>query len=599
MDLNTTKQQLELKKDDLLRERAVWESRWKIIRDHMLPTHGWFDSDFNESGKRRNPTLMNDTPAWAISVMAAGMQSGLTSPNNQWFRLMPEDVGLYNDDSVRKYLGLCEEIISSQMSKSGVYDAFFTSYEELAAFGVGGFLMLEDPVGGFYTIPLTIGEYAIGVDSKKLPSEFFRSIEMTPEQMIERFGDENVSPETKNDYENFINTPRKINHLITKNDGRIDTSRGLQGKPYFSWYWEEGSGGDSILSVEGYDEFPAIISRWTVTGPNSYGYGPGEMALGDATQLQKIESDKLTALQMTLRPPVAIPANMMGRVSLLPTAQNYYDPSQGTGEIKPILQVNPNMQDTAYEIERIEERIKRAFNVNMFLALIHSNQEVQKTATEINEMHQEKLLMIGPVLQRLDREMLKPCIDRAFAILERQGLFPEPPEVLLGSNLGVEYLSPLMLAQRAESLNSIDRFMMFIGTSIAQLDTTALDNIDLDKMTLRYGIDLGVPSEIFRGREEVEMMRQARAEQQQMMQQQQQQMQEAEMMVNSAEKLGQANVGEESLLGTLMSGGGAGIEGGGDLPPELMEEVAMEGEEGVDTEGGGIFLPEDLEGMVR
>ena len=105
-------------------------------------------------------TLANDTPTWSVSVMAAGMQSGLTSPNNQWFRLAPEDPELGENNKVLDYLSKCEEIMQSYMSKSGIYDAFYSAYEELGAFGIGGFLLLEDTKRGFLPVPLTIGEYA-------------------------------------------------------------------------------------------------------------------------------------------------------------------------------------------------------------------------------------------------------------------------------------------------------------------------------------------------------------------------------------------------------------------------------------------------------
>ena len=43
----------------------------------------------------------------------------------------------------------------------------------------------------------------------------------------------------------------------------------------------------------------------------------------------------------------------------------------------------------------------------------------QITAREIEERHEEKLLMLGPVLERLNDELLRPLIDRTFNIMVR------------------------------------------------------------------------------------------------------------------------------------------------------------------------------------
>lgn len=550
MKLEATRQQLDRRKNELLKERLVWEDRWKDIRDNILPTHGWFEGDIKD-GKRRMNTLANDTPSWSVSVMAAGMQSGLTSPNNQWFRLAPENPKLAESNEIQRYLTDCEEIMQGYFSKSGIYDAFYSSYEELGTFGIGGFLLLEDPAMGFIPVPLTIGEYAIGVNAQRKPCEFFRRIELTPAQMVEQFGEDAVSDNVKMEYKNNSNNAYVVNHLIAPNDGRIESSKGLKGKAFLSWYWEEGIVGDKYLALEGYEEFPAIISRWTLTGPNVYGFGLGEMSLGDCTQLQKIELDKITALQLSLRPPLAMPISMRGRVSLLPAAQNWYDPSGSAGDpfIKPLVQVTPNMQDTGYEISRIEERIKRSFYVQMFLSLLTDpNREQQKTATEINELHNEKLLMIGPVLQRLDREMLRPCIDRAYAILERQGVLPEPPEEIIGQAIKVEYLSPLILAQRMAAISAVDRFIGFIS-NVAGVDPGVLDNLNFDKTAIRYANDLGVPADLIRSDEEKQQMRESRAEDQRKAQQEQQMMEQAKVAPQALKTLSETEMTPDSILG--------------------------------------------------
>ena len=75
------------------------------------------------------------------------------------------------------------------------------------------------------------------------------------------------------------------------------------------------------------------------------------------------------------------------------------------------------------------------------------------------ERHEEKLLMIGPVLERLHHEMLSPLIELTFARMVSAGIVPPAPEELHGRQLNVEFVSVLAQAQRAVATNSIDRFV--------------------------------------------------------------------------------------------------------------------------------------------
>ena len=94
----------------------------------------------------------------------------------------------------------------------------------------------------------------------------------------------------------------------------------------------------------------------------------------------------------------------------------------------------------------------QAFNVDLFMMIANSGRG-QMTATEVAERHEEKLMMLGPVLSRLNEEVLRPLIERCFDILARQGQLPPPPEELRGQKLSVEYTSMLARSQRAIRAN--------------------------------------------------------------------------------------------------------------------------------------------------
>lgn len=71
------------------------------------------------------------------------------------------------------------------------------------------------------------------------------------------------------------------------------------------------------------------------------------------------------------------------------------------------------------DIREIQERIKIAMYENLFLMISQSDRR-EITAREIDERHEEKLLQLGPVLERLNDEVLDNLIDRTFSIMVRR-----------------------------------------------------------------------------------------------------------------------------------------------------------------------------------
>ncbi len=135
------------------------------------------------------------------------------------------------------------------------------------------------------------------------------------------------------------------------------------------------------------------------------------------------------------------------------------------------------------------------------------------TATEVAERHEEKLLMLGPVLERLHNELLDPLIEITFERLLQAGALPPPPEELIGVNLDVEFVSILAQAQRAIGANSTDRFVGNLG-AMAQIKPEVLDKFDADRWVDNYADQIGVDPELIVGKEEVALVRKARADQQ-------------------------------------------------------------------------------------
>ena len=182
--------------------------------------------------------------------------------------------------------------------------------------------------------------------------------------------------------------------------------------------------------------------------------------------------------------------------------------------------------------------------------MIANDRRAQRaTATEIEARHEEKLLALGPVLERLNQELLNPAIDRIFAIMVRRDMLPPPPEEMQGLALRVEYISIMAAAQRMVGIGGIDRLAGFVTNLAANTQNPqVLDKIDTDQMVDEYADMMGVSPRVVRPDEDVEVMRAERARAQAAMQAAQQAQMEADAMA----KLGTIKTDQPNAMTDLL-----------------------------------------------
>jgi hypothetical protein len=152
------------------------------------------------------------------------------------------------------------------------------------------------------------------------------------------------------------------------------------------------------------------------------------------------------------------------------------------------------MQHLLEDIADVRQRIRGAYYADLFMMLANDTRS-GVTATEIAERHEEKLLMLGPVLERLHNELLSPMIDLAFDHAAESGILPPPPPELQGMDLNIEFVSTLAQAQRAVSAQGLDRLLGTIG-SIAGLFPEAARKVNVMKLVDEYADLYGVNPEV-------------------------------------------------------------------------------------------------------
>ena len=447
--------------ESLKQARAPWTQTWKELSKYLAPTRGHFDAPSTRPAARiDHKTLLDSSGCLAVGVLGAGMMSGLTSPSRGWFDLTLHPRALKKLPGASAWLLEVKKELERALAKSNVYAVLQGVYEEVSVFGTAAFLVEEDPQGGIYCRPFTAGEYVLDVDDKGRVNTFGREFFMNASQLAHAFGAANLPPQVLHELKQESMTMHKVMHLIFPNpqaDSRLADFMHFAFKSVY--FMEDGT----LLREGGYHEFPVVAARWeTKNAAEVYGRGPGWKALGDVKMLQKMQKTKLVALDKSTNPPVLVSAGVQGEVNLLPGGITRCN-SLTDSAVKPAYQVQPDMSALDGAMEQVRQTIRSQFFADVFV-MLSSLDTPNMTAAEVAERRQEKMLLLGPVLQRLKTELLDPLIERTYYILLRQASIPPAPEILHGLELHVDYISTIAQAQRSAALEPIAQGVAFAST---------------------------------------------------------------------------------------------------------------------------------------
>jgi Bacteriophage head to tail connecting protein len=552
------------------RDRASYWPTWRDQASMFAPKRGKFLTTANDytRGKRKDARIIDNTSLQAARIMSSGMMAGISSPARPWFKLRLANTGSNDAPGVRDFLDEVQRRILYVFQESNLYNCLHTLYGELGTFGTGVLWVDEDEQDIVRGYTLTVGEYWLASSQRSAVDTLYRSVWWTVRQIVAKFGRDAVSAGVRANYDNGqLDLEYELIHAIEPNpnafprDAQIPANgivpwdgRLSQHFPFRSVWFERGTQGEhTLLRVSGYEELPAMCPRWEIAGTETYGsgYAPGWIALGDAQQLQQQQKEKLQAIQKMHKPPMRGPASLKNEpASLLPGGITYTnDPN---AKFEAAIDVRLDISHLTADIRETQERIKQAYYADLWLMMTESDRR-EITAREIDERHEEKMLMLGPVLERLHDELLDPLVKRVFNIMARNGLFSDldmPQGMSLGG-MQVEFISTLAQAQKAVDTTSIERLWAFSG-QIAQLGRPdAMDKLDVDETMDAYADRLGTPSKILISTDKAQQIRQQRAQQQA----QQQALQNLEQAATTAKTASQIDVGGGRNAVQAMVGG--------------------------------------------
>jgi len=493
--------------------RSNWENHWQEISDYMLPRKAEITKQ-RARGDKRHTQIFDATAVHALELLAASLHGMLSSSANKWFSLRFKETELNDIDECKEWLEDAQGRMYDAFGKSNFQQEIFECYFDLIAFGTACLMIEEDQEDTLLFSARHIKEIYIQENKKGYVDTLYRKFKMPAQAVVDKFGIDNVSKDVVNIFKKSPFDDIILVHVARPRSDFDPKKQDKQNMPVQSIYFEFETG--HIISIGGFQEMPYVIPRYLKSSTEVYGRSPGMSALSEAKVLNKMVENSLKAAAKLIDPPLLVSDDsVLAPIRMSPGSINFIR-SGSRDSITP-LNINANIGVTLSNENQRRDAIAKIFHVDQLLS---TEDKKNMTATEILQKQDEKMRILGPVLGRLQSELLNPLIIRVFNIMLRQQLFLPSPEILQQQELKIEFVSPLALAQRSQELQSLMRGLEIFG-SLAQT-MPVMDYIDEDGLVKQIIDILGIPAKVIKSDAEVQQVREQRqAEQQAAMEQQQ------------------------------------------------------------------------------
>tara|TARA_R100000654_G_scaffold54678_2_gene80874 strand:+ start:113 stop:1711 length:1599 start_codon:yes stop_codon:yes gene_type:complete len=512
--------------DSLYQQRQVWESHWQEIADFVVPRKADITKKRTD-GDKRSELIFDSTAIHAAELLSASLHGMLTNSATRWFSLRYRDRDLDSDDTAKEWLESVEDDMYLAFARSNFQEQIHELYHDLICFGTAVMFIEQDKDNQVRFQTRHCRETFLSEDDNGRVDTVYREFHMPARAVIQRFGAEAVDNSVIKKNETNPYEKIRLVHAVYPRDERDIQRVDTKNKPFASVYIDPKT--KTVLSESGFDEFPYVAPRFLKASFEiGYGRSPAMTVLSDIKMINKMSEVTIRAAQKQVDPPLLVPDDgFMLPIRTVPGGLNFY--RSGTRDRIEPLNIGANNPLGLNMEEQRRQAIRSGFYVDQLIL----SQGPQMTATEVVQRTEEKMRLLGPVLGRLQAELLQPLITRVYNLMVRQKAFAAAPDFMKDSSIEIEYVSPLAKAQKQGDIQSALRMLELFGP-LAQLDQSALDYIDVDGLAKYLLKTLSIPATTVRGDMEVQEMRSRRQEQQIAASQQQELMQLAEAAGNAA-----------------------------------------------------------------
>jgi hypothetical protein len=529
---------------------TYWQPKHRELSDVIMPERGRFDDrDTQPNDGKKRFKIVDHTAGISAERLAAAMLDGLSPPTRDWMKVEFKDKDLMEEGEVKAWLDAVNMTIKQTLHDTNAYNSLGDLYEEVAVFGTGAMFIDSDPLDVVNFQTFTTGTYYVASNSKGLVNKWYRYYRDTADNVVEKFGKENVSIRVNRLIErNEGYTYVDLVHTIEANLLRDITKEDNLNMPFISVYYElDSQDNEKPLRQSGYEDFPLIVPRYRTVGDETYGQSPCNRALGITKSLQEMTKDLLRASKKTIDPMLNVP-NKLKNVKRGAGGVNHYAGEQGAPKIEAVYQVKYDFQGNLLVSDQMRDQINKILNSDLFSAISNLD-KTGRTATEITQRVAEAIKMLVAFVTRMNTEALKPLIERVYKLLLAAGRLPQVPDQVADLDLEIVFVSSLAQAQQAVGLAALEQITDYV-TRVSQVAPGALLKFNEKQAVDEYARMNGVRSTIIRTDEEVQQIEQADAE----AAEQEKTAALMAQMAEGAEKLGNTPMNTGSALDTVVGG---------------------------------------------
>ena len=485
-------------------QRQNWESHWQEIADYIVPRKADITKK-RTGGDKRTELIYDGTAIHAAELMSASLHGMLTNAATPWFSLRYENDELNGDDESKEWLEGATDVMYQHLARSNFQEQIHELYSDLVTFGTAVIFIENDDDDGFRFSTRHIAECYVSENEQGRVDTVFRKYKTTARAAVRQFGEQEVTQRIAKLNEQDPYAEIELLHIVAPRDVRNPRKRNSANKPFASIHLDPDD--KMIIGESGFDSFPYCVPRFLKASfEMGYGRSPAMTALADTRMINKMSEVVIRAAQLQIHPPLMVPDDgFMSPVRTTPGGLNFY--RSGTRDRIEPLNIGANNPLGELQLEQRRQAIRAAFYVDQLIL----GQGPQMTATEVIQRTEEKMRLLGPVLGRLQAELLQPLIGRCFEILSAQKAFAPAPAALRDGNIDIEYVSPLAKAQRSGDIQGILQMIEFL-MPLMNLDQSVGDYLDTDGLAKHIIKVTGTPATVVRGDGEVLGLRQQRAQ---------------------------------------------------------------------------------------
>jgi hypothetical protein len=538
-------------------DQEQWRSElWQRISDYVMPRKSEINTKKTKSIDGYTDRIYDTTAIHANTTLAAGSMDFLIG--GRWFANKAPDKDA--PASVQEWYKRTGEIMLEVLAETNFEMEIHSFFVMRGGFGTAHLHVEEDDDDILYCKSEDIGTYVIAENAKGVVDKVMILKEYTPRQLIQLYEEKGTNGNTGN-IPKIVYERAKMKDKDKKDD-KIQVIVAIEPRPSRERDPDKIDAlnmpirtchvmieGGVCLRESGYPEMPTMVSRWAEWGDEVYGYCPSVEVLSGIRQLNFIEENLDTLVEVKVNPRLLYPSNLEGDVDLRAGGVTIYD--EGMSQALP--QEWATAGDVRDGMERSEFRrrqIEQSYFTDLFQLLTSmSERGREKTAFEVAEMLSEKVGRFHPTFTRLNTEFSKPFLNRVFGICFRKGLFPEPPEgvfreksdgSLVIDTPKVEFTSKIAMLLKARQNQDFLQFLQVVMQT-AQIDPDGAAQQWRMMFNPKRGYpkladNLGVATDFLNTDEEIKAIEDQMAEEAQ----QQQAMQAMESGAKAAGQLGSA-----------------------------------------------------------